>query len=103
MSLCHCSVTVGEASGLGGLWRSTRAASNVPSRPAAGGIIAIVAVECYRRVIAMVAAIAVVTMWAFVRRDRPALEQEVAPPPQSPDHGRRDERSLQSIGCPPSW
>jgi hypothetical protein len=47
----------------------------------AGGTIAIIAAECCLRVVAMVAAKAVVTTRVFIRRDRPTLEQEVAPPP----------------------
>jgi hypothetical protein len=60
------------------LQRSVHTTSNVDMRPAASGIIAVIVVECYRRVVAVVAATAVVTTWAFVRWDRHTLERDVA-------------------------
>jgi hypothetical protein len=72
-SLCHRSATVGEVSGSGGCGGACTA-SNVHSRPAADGIIAVIAAEYYCRVVAVVVTTTLVVTRVFVRRDRPALE-----------------------------
>jgi hypothetical protein len=64
MCLCHYSATSGEA----------------PSGPTAGSVFAIVAAQSYRRVVAMVAATAMVAAWPLVQQNQPTLEREVAFP-----------------------
>jgi hypothetical protein len=48
------------------------------SGPAPGGVTATIAAKCCRYAVAAVATMTVVASQAFIRRDRPALEQEVA-------------------------
>jgi hypothetical protein len=65
-SLRHYSTAFGEAPGPEGLWRSVHVTASTPSGPAASGIIAAVAGETYRRVVAVVATTAVVAAWPLV-------------------------------------
>jgi hypothetical protein len=74
MSLCHCSTASGEAPGPRELWRSMRAIASAPSGPAAGGVIAAIAIENYCCVVAVVAITAMVAAWPLVRQNQLTLE-----------------------------
>jgi hypothetical protein len=74
----HCFAVDSEACGPRGLWRSWRATTSVPSGSApSGGMTTIAAKHC-RCVAAVVTPVAVLAPWAFVWRDHPTLELEVA-------------------------